>query len=482
MKELAVLYGKLENDALQFVLPDVITHHRIYIPGIRTLRPFAKRADVELETRKEYEFSTDVIINNGQNLANEIQMLRNAPYPENRRLEKFEQFLSDEFFESRKIRLNVPIGSQLMTIKIGDEKEQPIYNLGDGLQMVIILTFPFFAYDKGFAVIEEPELFIHPGLQKTLVQFLCNHPLTKSFQIFMATHSNHIVDSINNSNKISLFTVQKTLKSVNKKEDEKLPDFMLENVAYGDQNLLRLLGIANSSVYLSNSTIWVEGITDKMYIQKFIAEYLKQPMLKDKYNQCQDYQEGVNYSFALTGGDSIIHWDFEDDAEYEEHKSNIIVRKFCGKSLLIVDNDFGKNSKRKKYLKDLLQERFIELKVPEIENLLQPIVIKQTLLEYSSVESEMTFDSFPDIDIDVMRKYKIGHIIDNILLKRRPNVKKFSKKSGVDERSSLKSTDKFTFCEKALLHIQFGSMSKDSIKLVEQILDFVISQNPARVQ
>ena len=365
-----------------------------------------------------------------------------------------------------------------MTIKIGDEREQPIYNLGDGLQMVIILTFPFFAYERGFIVIEEPELFIHPGLQKRLLNFLCNHPRTKHFQIFIATHSNHVVDSINLTNKVSLFSVQKKFKSNNEKEDEKLPDFIVENVAYGDQNLLRLLGITNSSVYLSNSTVWVEGITDRLYIQKFITEYLKQSVIKDKYKVCKDYQEGINYSFALTGGDSIVHWDFDDASEYEEYKNSIIVKKFCGKSLLIVDCDFGKNLKRKQYLKELLGNRFIELKLPEIENLLSVEIIKKTLIDFESVGSKIDLDDLPEIDHGLLRKHKIGYIIDEKLLKKHVSIKLFARKSRKKENASLKSADKYFFCEKSLKYININSMSKQSVKLVEQILDFIIMQNP----
>ena len=33
-----------------------------------------------------------------------------------------------------------------------------------------------------------------------------------------------------------------------------------------DANILRELGVRNSSVFLTNATIWVEGITDRMYM------------------------------------------------------------------------------------------------------------------------------------------------------------------------------------------------------------------------
>jgi hypothetical protein len=75
-------------------------------------------------------------------------------------------------------------------------------------------------------------------------------------------------------------------------------------------------------------------------------------------------QEGIHYSFSLTGGDSIIHWDFSESSNYEELSHKVIVKKFCAKAMAIVDQDFGKNPDRKSLLMQLLNERFIELAVP----------------------------------------------------------------------------------------------------------------------
>ena len=97
-------------------------------------------------------------------------------------------------------------------IKIGQESQRPVYLLGDGIQMIIILLWPFFFKKSGIISIEEPELYIHPGFQKKFIQFVCTSEKTRHFQIFIATHSNHIVDSINHSDLVSLYTVSKQIK------------------------------------------------------------------------------------------------------------------------------------------------------------------------------------------------------------------------------------------------------------------------------
>ncbi|HEY5407031.1 MAG TPA: AAA family ATPase [Ginsengibacter sp.] len=447
---------------------------RIYIPSIRTLRPFATAVNLIDYTSKEYQFPQHVSIYNGQDFPLEVLTLTTTKFARKQKLKQFEELLSKEFFSSKNVVLTYDGEDKVLLIKIGDEIEKPIYDLGDGLQMIIILLFPFFNHNSGFIAIEEPELFIHPGLQKTFMKFLSSHPQTENFQIFLATHSNHIIDSINQSDVVSLFSIRRREK---KKNDalELNPDFILDSLAYGHENFLNLLGVTATSVYLSNCTIWVEGITDRLYLQKYILEYLKSDGIDSKYKICKEYKEGINYSFALTGGDSIIHWDFSDETDYYENTKEIIVRKFCSKSLVIVDNDFGKNSKRKNLLKELLKDEFIELENPEIENFLSQEVINETLLTYPSVVKAVGDKKLPIVERDRFKLKKIGFIIDNLILKDYPSVKKFA--TNENNKSSLKSGDKFMFCDKALSFIKSSNLTKETIDLVKKILDFIISHN-----
>lgn len=241
---------------------------------------------------------------------------------------------------------------------------------------------------------------------------------------------------------------------------------------FGSENLLNCLGITSTSVYLSNCTIWVEGITDKIYIQTFIKAFLDNVNLDSQYEKCKDFKEGINYSFALTGGDSIIHWDFSEDAEYKEHFDKIIVRQFCAKSFVIVDNDFGKNPERKERLQECMNDRFHELKYPEIENLLGHSVIVKTVSEYSSAKKQIQGKTLPEITEDQLLSHKTGTIIDNFLLNGDSKVKKFSAENG-----SLKSTDKYKFCQRATKHITASNLSTGASDLVILLLNFIMSKN-----
>ena len=57
--------------------------------------------------------------------------------------------------------------------------------------------------------------------------------------------------------------------------------FIIKNVNSGNNELLRQLGVNNTSVFLANSSIWVEGISDRNYIKAFLIAYCNQNL--DKY-------------------------------------------------------------------------------------------------------------------------------------------------------------------------------------------------------
>ena len=446
---------------------------RIYIPAIRTLRPFGMTADIKKATTDEYKFAQLVSIYNGQDFADEVFELTNTNYTSRQKLTEFENLISQEFFGLQQVKLTFDKKEKILLIKIGSEIEKPIYDLGDGLQMILILLFPFFTFSSGLIAIEEPEIFIHPGLQKTFINFLTNHPRVQNFQVFIATHSNHVIDSINQSDLVSIFSIKRREKQ-KESSIEAHPDFIIDNIAFGDENILKLLGITATSVYLSNCTIWVEGVTDKLYIQKYMSEYLKKVETNSKYSRCKEYKEGIHYSFVFTAGDSIIHWDFSEDSEYQVNTQDIIVRKFCSKSIVIVDNDFGKNPARKKMLKDLLKVNFIELESPEIESLLSGQIINTVLCTYPSVSKAVGSIPLQTVNETEFKQNKIGYIIDNIILKDYA-VKRFAAREG--KNASLKPGDKFHFCVRAIDFIERENMTPESIKLIETILDFVMTQN-----
>ncbi len=158
---------------------------------------------------------------------------------------------------------------------IGNQERIQFLKLGDGIQSIIILTYPLF-FNQGENMLfffEEPEQCLHPAYQRVFMETLMRKEFD-TFQYFFTTHSNHLLDITLDIDKVSIYTFKKTNDSMDN------PTFEIENVDNENTDILRLIGVRNSSVFLSNCTIWVEGITDRIYIRKYLAVFQKHKTIK----------------------------------------------------------------------------------------------------------------------------------------------------------------------------------------------------------
>ena len=76
-------------------------------------------------------------------------------------------------------------------------------NVGYGYSYILsLLTAGLLAKKDDIVIIENPEAHLHPSAQAALMRFLCEEVIVKDVQIFIETHSDHIVNA-------SLLTVRK---------------------------------------------------------------------------------------------------------------------------------------------------------------------------------------------------------------------------------------------------------------------------------
>jgi len=269
--------------------------------------------------------------------------------------------LSQTFFQNKKITIIPRLKEKDVYINIEGEEDRPIYNLGEGVQAIIILTYPLF-FNKGKNLkiyIEEPDVYLHPGFQRILIETLLNTKGFEEFQYFFTTHSNHFLDMTLDYKEISVYKFTK--------EKEQ---FFIHNIDNPDITLLEHLGVKNSSVFLTNCTIWVEGITDRIYIRKYLELYQESLSKESK-----KYFEDIHYSFVEYGGNNITHWSFLDT-------SGINVERLCGKLFLLTDSDNAKSGakyERFTKLQQKLGDQYYCLQAKEIENLLTKEILLETL-------------------------------------------------------------------------------------------------------
>ena len=238
-------------------------------------------------------------------------------------IREYQEYLSRTFFRNAPVALIPRRDHDTVNIKVGNEKERPVQSLGDGLQQLIILTLPMFEHRSVplFLFIEEPDLFLHPGYQRVLIDAIISDP-DRSLYVFVTTHSSQFLDITISGNDCSVFRCSKLPVADDGTEHE--PRFSVENAIAGDCELLNHIGIRPSSVMFSNCTIWVEGITDRLYFGRYVELLLEKRGL--------NFIENLHYSFVEYGGGNITHWSFLDD-------EGIDVERLCAKLMLISDKD-----------------------------------------------------------------------------------------------------------------------------------------------
>jgi hypothetical protein len=122
----------------------------------------------------------------------------------------YEKFFSDNFFPGQSVIL-IPVmegNNDVVHIKIGNNEERPIYDLGDGMQSLIICTYPIVTETEPGSLffLEEPDLCMHPSLQRTFLEVLKNYHRKMGHQFFITTHSNHLLDLLEDNELVSIFS------------------------------------------------------------------------------------------------------------------------------------------------------------------------------------------------------------------------------------------------------------------------------------
>ena len=302
---------------------------------------------------------------------------------------------------------------------------------------------------------------MHPGLQRKFIETLLTHKGFEGFQYFFTTHSNHFLDiTLDFDNNISIYTIKKDFDEA--EEDEKVPKFIIQNLSNGDKNLLKLLGVSSSSVFLSNCTVWVEGVTDRFYIRHYLQLYQKYLKWQDSGNI--EFSEDYHYSFVEYSGSNITHWSFLDKEE-----KPINAERLCSTLILIADKDESKEERHNK-LREILDDRFILLNVREIENLIKKGILLKIIKNYEKLEEGNELDTHEFEEADYKDK-PLGKFIQEKILKTPQRRGSYQDDSGC-------VSNKVDFCEKAIECIKsWDDLSVEAQELTKGIYNFIKSQN-----
>ena len=452
----------------------VFSGSNIYIPMLRGLNPLFKNID-----NGKYTFERDLyaeriekqyFINNkpstiftGQTIYNELQSMLLGEHEQREKVKEYEDFLKNYVFDGKDITLIPKIASDTVSVRIGGDGEREIHNLGDGIQSLIILTFPIFMNSDSEMMFffEEPEINMHPGMQRIFLKTL--QSLDFPHQYFFTTHSNHFIDLVFDNSDISIFMFEK-VKYLQYEEEQ--VGYSIKRVESGEIELLKQLGVNNSSVFMSNCTIWVEGITDRLYLREYINRELKK-------NNCEGkYVENLHYSFIEYGGSSISHLTCSE----ENIDGDINIRRISNKPIIIAD--FDNERKHNNRNKKLGKSYYFIKGVKEIENTLHEEILKRVIAEYEKTNYlKLEFNDLGNFRQDIYKGSPLGEFIEGQLVNKK---RKGAYSSGF---KTTTISDKTNFADIACKYLRDENipyeeaMSKSAEQLAKKLISFIEESN-----
>lgn len=144
--------------------------------------------------------------------------------------------------------------------------------------------------EGSICIIEEPETHLHPHLQRLLIRRLREIAKKRRQQLFISTNSSIFLDyEIWDKKATNLYVTDGYgIKEFNR-----------------SASYLSMMGFKPGDVFQANGIIWIEGVSDRIYIKHWLNLYCKKMKKETPV-------ENVNYAFLPYGGAMMKHFSAQD--------------------------------------------------------------------------------------------------------------------------------------------------------------------------
>lgn len=277
---------KLEQNFIKF-------RDLIYIPNFRT---------IDISNQENKSLNLD-----GTNIIKYMYKMQHPDIGEEEyqvKFNKIQKFVR-QLLNSKDITIEIPERKDKMIVNMHGNR-LPLESYGTGIHQIVILCSILVINENKIVSLEEPEVYLHPELQRKFLDFLINE--TNNIY-FITTHSNVFIDYHDDIqiNHVTYDRVKTSIEQLNPSKE-----------------ILDDLGYKNSDLLQSNCIIWVEGPSDRTYINRWIS--LVDDSLK----------EGLHYSIMFYGGAMLSHLSITEDEGF------INLLKINQHSFIVMDRD-GEN-------------------------------------------------------------------------------------------------------------------------------------------